>query len=227
MSKYYGIVFSNSDPGQYPSLAPTFLTFKNTLDGNDVTPPTLTQLSTTGVYGFTFSATFPAYFRVDGITIASATDRFVIGVVDPVLDVDSQLTAASTSLLAIGSSNIALGTTAVNLGTLNFALGTTNVAIGTTLTGFGVSIYAISASIYASSTTLSLLNTLIGDTASAFGTNVVDPTTVFGYLKRMQEFNEGAQVFSKTTGNWTISSRGGSLIADKQLSNSSAQVTRN
>jgi hypothetical protein len=205
MSKYYGIAFSNSDPGLYPSLSPTFLTFKNALSGADVTPPTISQLSTSGIYGFTFSATFPAYFRVDGVTIASLADRYVIGMIDPVSDVDSQLTNTGVSILAIGSSNIALGTTAV--------------AIGESLTAQGISIYAIA-------TTLGTLSTLLGDTTSTFGTVSVDPTTIFGYLKRMQEYSEGSQVFNKTSGAWAISSRGGSLIVSKTLGNTSSQVTR-
>jgi hypothetical protein len=272
MSKYYGLVFSNTDPSQYPSLAPTFLTFKNALTGGDVSAPTITQLSTVGVYGFTYSAAFPTYFRVDGITISSSTDRYLVGIIDPVSDVDSQLTAASATLQAIGMSNIALGmtnvaigltgvaigTTAVALGTSNVALGTTSVALGTTNVALSTTIVAIGTTNFALGTTAVALGTsavssgitavalgntilalstsnfagnssllaLIGDTSSSFGTEAVDPTTLFGYLKRMQEFNEGDQSFNKTSGVWTIQARNTSLIATRTLSNSSSEVTR-
>lgn len=67
----------------------------------------------------------------------------------------------------------------------------------------------------------------IGTTASSFGTTATDPATLYGYLKRLQEFNEGNQTFDKSTSAWAIYSRGSStMLASKTLNDSSGNVTR-
>jgi hypothetical protein len=229
MAKLYGLSF-NVDPRNYPSLAPTFITFKNLVTGSDVSPPGITQLATTGLYFFSYGATQATYFLVDGITVSVANDRYLTGILDPIQEVDNQLSAASVTLQALGNSNIALGMTNVALNITGAALGTTAVALGTSAVSSGITAVALGNSIYALGLSHSSVNfslaALIGTTASSFGTEVVDPTTVFGYLKRMQEFNEGNQDFNKTTGVWTIEARNTSLIATKTLTNSSSEVTR-
>lgn len=68
---------------------------------------------------------------------------------------------------------------------------------------------------------------LIGGSASSFGSTSADPTTVFGYLKRMQEFNEGNSTFNKSTNLWDIYSRGSStLLIEKALVDSPTTVTK-
>lgn len=231
MSNYYGLVFSNSDPSQYPSLAPTFLTFRNALTGVTLSPPSIAQIDVTGVYGFTYAVTDPVYFRVDGITITSATDRYVQGILDPSDNIDDQLTNASVTLQALGNSNVALGNTNVAIGLTNVALGTTNNALNNTILAHGFTNVAYNTSIAAELSTLSAqsstLSANIGDTTSLFGDSSTDPSTVFGYLKRMQEFKEGDQSFDKTTGVWTIQDRtGATTIATRTLDNTSTAVTR-
>jgi hypothetical protein len=71
------------------------------------------------------------------------------------------------------------------------------------------------------------LSTRMGTTASSFGSTSVDPDTLFGYLKRAQEFAEGSASYLKATGAWNIYSRGSStLLASKALSNSAVGVTK-
>jgi len=230
MANLYGVAFSTSDPRTYTSLAPTFLTFKDLRDGSDLAKPTITQVSTTGIYAFTFSPSFGVYFLLDGITTNSSSDRYVYGILDPVQQVDRQIDAFSTSFLASNSSLFAVGAS-------NNALGVTNVAIGTTLTGFGTSIYAQSASVYAIAVSLyaqgsslafniSDLQAKVGTTASTFGNSFSDPVTLYGYLKRTQEFLEGDAEFTKTIGQWDIRSRGGSLLITKNLNNTATAVTK-
>lgn len=73
----------------------------------------------------------------------------------------------------------------------------------------------------------SSLNTYIGTTASSFGNTATDPATVFGYLKRLQEFNEGNSNFNKTSGAWDIYSRGSStLLIEKIVSDAGGSVTK-
>lgn len=71
------------------------------------------------------------------------------------------------------------------------------------------------------------LNSLIGSTASSFGNTATDPATIFGYLKRLQEFNEGDSTFTKTTGLWDIYSRGASTqLIEKALVDSTTSVVK-
>lgn len=71
------------------------------------------------------------------------------------------------------------------------------------------------------------LNALIGTTASSFGSTSVDPSTIFGYLKRAMEFNEGNSIFDKTAATWNVYSRGSStMLVVKTLADSSGNVTK-
>lgn len=68
---------------------------------------------------------------------------------------------------------------------------------------------------------------LLGTTGATFGGASTDPGTVFGYLKRLQELQEGNANFNKVSGAWEIYSRGSStLFASKTLTNSSSLVTK-
>jgi hypothetical protein len=67
---------------------------------------------------------------------------------------------------------------------------------------------------------------VIGTTASSYGTTGVDPGTVMGYLKRLQELQEGDASFNKTTGVWQIQTRGGTLLQSKTLTNTASAVTK-
>jgi hypothetical protein len=246
MSKTYGVAFSTSDPRTFPSLAPTFIVFKNLQTGVDVTPPGISQVAT-GVYAFNWAATLPIYFMMDGITVTPATNRYVFGVLDPASRIDQQLSqysttfaAVSSTLTALGTTNVALGTSNVALGTTNVALGTSNVALGTTAVAIGTSLASVAQTLIAIGetnvaigltnaaigNTLSILDSKIGSTLSTFGSISSDPVDIYGYLKRVQEFLEGQSTFTKLSGGWDIKSRGGSLIASKTLTNTSSQVTK-
>ncbi len=50
--------------------------------------------------------------------------------------------------------------------------------------------------------------TLMGSLADSFGSTSADPTTIVGYLKRCQEFNEGNNLFTKTSGAFQLWTRG-------------------
>ncbi len=75
--------------------------------------------------------------------------------------------------------------------------------------------------------TVASLAPLIGSTLDSFGSTSVDPSTVFGYLRRSQEVQEGNQSFLKSSGQWSILSRGSStLLATKLLNSDVSGVTR-
>lgn len=67
----------------------------------------------------------------------------------------------------------------------------------------------------------------IGLITDSFGSTSADPTTIFGYLKRTQEVQEGNASFLKSSGAWSLFSRGSTtLLAVKALTNSSTGVTK-
>jgi hypothetical protein len=71
----------------------------------------------------------------------------------------------------------------------------------------------------------------LGTTASSFGSTATDPSTVFGFLKRFLEFNEGNSVFTKSSGAWAIFARGNAAgastgLAAKTLYDSGSVVTK-
>lgn len=93
------------------------------------------------------------------------------------------------------------------------AIATTLIAIGTTNAAVG--------------NTLSSLNAIIGTTASSFGSTSTDPGDVMGYLKRLQEWNEGDSVFTKGSGVWDVYSRGSStLLREKTITDDSTSTDK-
>lgn len=67
----------------------------------------------------------------------------------------------------------------------------------------------------------------VGTSADSFGSTSVDPSTIFGYVKRNLEFQEGDATFNKSSGIWDIYSRGSStLLREKTLANSTSQVSK-
>lgn len=102
-----------------------------------------------------------------------------------------------------------------NLSALSASLsaqGSTLVAQGSTLVAIGVS--------------LGIFSARVGLNTDVVGTTSIDPTTVFGFIKRNQEFHEGSANFVKGTGIWTVTSRGSTLLMTKTLTNTSAQSTK-
>jgi hypothetical protein len=67
----------------------------------------------------------------------------------------------------------------------------------------------------------------IGYATDSFGSTSTDPTTLWGYLKRLVEFNEGDSIFSKATGIWQIFTRGSTtLLRTKSLTNTTSSATK-
>lgn len=71
------------------------------------------------------------------------------------------------------------------------------------------------------------LDLTVGYTASSFGDTSANPADVMGYLKRNQEFEEGNSTFLKSSGLWSIFSRGSStLLRAKVLTQDTTGVTK-
>ena len=153
----YGVRFGSGNPASNTGLSPTFLVFAD-VAGNAITPPSLAEISTTGIYGFTFAPTLAIFFVCDGATTGlSSNDRYVVGAISPN---DSAFQ-------------------------------------------------------------------LVGDTASSFGTDAADPTTMFGFLKRLQELYEGDQDYTKATGVLDMYNRGSTtLLREKTIVDSASEITK-
>lgn len=67
----------------------------------------------------------------------------------------------------------------------------------------------------------------IGTTSDSFGSTSSDPGTLFGYMKRNQEFLEGDSTFTKSSGQWLIYNRGSTtVLREKTLTNTSSSATK-
>lgn len=67
----------------------------------------------------------------------------------------------------------------------------------------------------------------VGTMNDSYGSTSIDPTTIFGYVKRNLEFNEGNAIFDKSTAVWDIYSRGSStLLREKTLTNTVTEATK-
>ena len=65
------------------------------------------------------------------------------------------------------------------------------------------------------------------DNDDSIGSTSVDPATVIGFLKRVQQYLEGDSFFEKSTGTWDVYSKGAStLLVQKSLTNDVTQATK-
>jgi len=213
-------------------LNPTFIVFVSPGGGNG-TPPSITEPGSKGLYKFSYDASLTQIaFVLDGFTSGLAfQDRYVKGVLDiydqmgfslnamgsSLSTMGSSLSVMGSSLSVMGISLSAMGVSFSAFGESQLALGNSLVALGTSNLALGVSNLAIGTSLVAG----------LGDTASSYGTDVSDPTTVFGFLKRAQETREGNETYTKSTGVLDIYSRGSSqLLREKTISDSTTSTTK-
>lgn len=239
MAKEYWLKFGTGNPADSSGLAPTFIIFRS-WTGGVVSPPGITQqIASYGLYRFEFTPSFPIVFVADGATTGlTDANRYLSGTLDPLDLVDERLAEVGSTVLAVGAtlsslgltlipsqglSLMGFGNTLVGIGTTHTGQGVTLLGYASTLLGYGASIYAQGQSGFADGTEILAR---LGTTASSFGTTSVDPGTVYGYLKRLQEVQEGDASFNKTSGVWSIQTRGGTLLQEKTVTNAANTVTK-
>jgi hypothetical protein len=216
-TKTYWLKFGSGDPRPNTGLSPTFLQFYDNT-GATQSPPSISEIkyggvTASGIYGFSYliSTTQSIYFLAYSVTTVSSgvsSDQYITGVIDPILAIDQSTAAYGTTNIALGTTNVYLGSTAdLYLSAMSSSI----LAIGNTLLGVDQSAF-------------------IGSTASSIGTTSQDPTTVMGYLKRLQELLEGDQLYYAAGGTFMMFNRGAlgntTLLRTKTLLNSGGQVTR-
>lgn len=179
--------------------------------------------------------------------IAIGTSNIALGTTSIALGTTA--VALGTTAVALGTTNVALGITAVSYdaaqGLSTFALGVTSVALGTSSVALGTSIYALeqtlgttvvaigNTSIALGNTNLAIagiggtLSVTIGSTSSLIGDSSTDPTTLFGYLKRLGELYQGQQQYVKSTGVLTMLDRtGATTLATRTIANNASLVAK-
>lgn len=235
----YWITFGSS---AVSGLAPTFTVFK-TITGANGTPPSISEPGSAGLYLFQYDASLTqiAFVCWGATTSLSFSDQNVYGVLDPQDTFGVTLNAAyaaGVTAVALGTTSVALGTTSVALGTTSVALGNTGVALGLTAVAIGTSNIALGTTMVAIGTTLlayaesgwasgATITGLLGNNSSLIGNDSVDPTTVFGFLKRALETREGDENYTKATGVLQIYDRSGAtLLRTQTISDTAANVTR-
>ncbi len=236
MSQFYSTRFGSADPRTFTGLSPTFLVFANMVTGTTNTPPAITEVVTgSGFYGWTYGVTQSICFLIDAATTSPGSNaRYVSGQLDPADRANSygdSLMAFGSSLVAIGTSNIALGTSNIALGTSNFAFGNSNIALGTSNIALGTTVISyvsvFGASLIAMGATIANMALFMGDTTASIGSTSVDPANLFGFLKRAQEIQEGAQIYTKASGLWDLYNRTQTvLLREKTIADSSSSTTR-
>jgi len=178
-------------------------------------------------------------FALGATNVALGTTNVALGTSNIALGVTN--VAIGTSHIAQGVSILAFGTSLISFGNSSIAQGVSILAFGSTLTGFGTSIYAgqsgivnmgvtlvgIGNTVSGIGLTVGNLGGLIGSTASSYGSTSTDPSTIFGFLIRAQEFREGNSTYTKATGILDFYSRGSStLLREKTISDSSTTTTK-
>jgi hypothetical protein len=233
--KNYLLNFASANSTLVSGLAPTFVLFARTDTGATFVGPTITEaVSGWGLYTFQWGATTPIVFLCDGATSGLGSFRYIKGSLDPADRADeygNTLVAIGNTLIFntpanMGGTLTAIGNTLTAIGNSTYAAelaqGSTMQAIGSTLNAIGISNIALGTSIYAS-----VGPSLIGTTSSLIGDSATDPTTLFGYLKRALEVQEGQQQFLKASGSWTMLDRtGATTLRTRTIANSASTVIR-
>ena len=70
------------------------------------------------------------------------------------------------------------------------------------------------------------IDQVIGSSLDSFGAPGIDPTTLFGFMKRNLEFSEGNATYTKLTNSWQIYTRGTSLLITKTLTDTQTTTTK-
>lgn len=92
MAKQYIVRFGNGSPASYSGLSPTLSLFCSVPGGSTLVGPAISEIPTsTGLYTFAYAPTLPIAFVCDGGNSLSSTDRFVVGVLDPIQAVDDKV----------------------------------------------------------------------------------------------------------------------------------------
>jgi len=127
MARDYWAAFGGGSLTTKSGLAPTFVTFING-SGSGIASPVITEPGSKGLYKFSVDVTQTIAFVLDGATTGlAASDRFVVGVLEPQDNFGITLSAVSVSLASMGTTLLSVGNTLIGFG----------LSIGSTASSFG------------------------------------------------------------------------------------------
>lgn len=128
--------------------------------------------------------------------------------------------ASGSNITAPGLTEIAVGS-----GFYKFAYAVTTQVLF--LCDAGVSVTASDRYITGILDPIAVVDQKVGALDDSFGSTSVDPTTIFGEVRRLIELLEGNAIYNKSTTIWSIYSRGSStLLREKTLTNTSSSATK-
>lgn len=215
-----------AQPSAAASLSPTFITFTNTSGATSAAPSITERPPGSGLYNVNYGATTSMAFVLDGATTGLATSqRYIPGAFDPQDNMSATLTVMGASLSVMGGSLSVMGGSLSVMGASLSVMGSSLNVMGSTLFGIGSTVTGIGNTL-AGMVGASGFLTLLGDTSSSFGSTSVNPTTVFGFLKRSQEYAEGNRTYAKASGVLDYYSRGSStLLIEKTITDNTSGTT--
>lgn len=92
MAKNYLLRFGSGNPAGYAGLSPTLIVFSSVPGGSLLAAPPVAELPTsTGLYTFAYGPTISIAFVADAGSSLSASERYIVGILDPVQAVDENI----------------------------------------------------------------------------------------------------------------------------------------
>ena len=90
-NKTFYLKLGTGNPANYTGLSPTFIIF-NSNGLTALAAPGITEAPIgSGIYNFMYGPTLSILFQADGGAALSATDRYIVGALDPIQAVDQQV----------------------------------------------------------------------------------------------------------------------------------------
>ena len=201
----YFLSFGSGDPSVNTGLAPTFTVFRS--PAGLTTPPSISEVATTGIFHFQYEPLGALAFVIDGATTGlDNADRYIVGAVG-IEDKDYQ-------------------------GISFNSFGITQMFQSISLIGANVSFTAHSVSLLQSSVSViglgvTTIQNNIGTTSDAIGDDSTDPTTLFGFLLRSENLAEGQSTYTKATGVWLLKDKtGATTLASRTITDASGAITK-
>lgn len=231
MAKTFFFKFGSGNPATNTGLSPTLIYFYDQSGTTLVAPSVTEALTGSGIYKFSYTPTLAIAFVADGATTAlTNADRYVTAALDPVQTMDQPI---NDSTLGVS----AMATKIINGLVPGYSLEIAGYSIQ--IAGYSTQIAGYSTQIAGQSSIISGISLLstqlsgisltlagIGTVSDSYGGVGIDPTTLFGFMKRTLEFNEGNQTYTKLSNSWLISTRGSSQLITKTLTDTQLQTAK-
>ncbi len=201
----YFVSFGSGDPSANTGLLPTFTVFRS--PAGLTTPPSISELATTGLFHFQYEPFGGLAFVIDGATTGLVdADRYVVGAVG-----FDDTTYQGVSFNSWGITNIFVNVSTIGAGVSIAAFGVTLNFQNISTVGAGVS----------------TIQSRLGTPSDAIGDASTNPTTIFGFLLRAENVAEGQSLYTKSSGVWDIKDKtGATTLASRTIADTVGTITK-